>query len=189
MPSNKLIHLSKEVNTQGQLYNIEEFITDKYVYAINNNGQATIFLKECNKRYTVVQESQVLKEIDSEKKVAMVSQLKKELKQFHITSEEKQDCEVFKLAGWAPSLVINGEFVKSAEDHLQGTAHSASYQHANRTSLVYLAIEEGELITKSDLKLNINGQQVTTTSVVTKVIELKDNIDRYDHVLNYRIAG
>lgn len=186
MKSKLLIHIVKEIETAESKIQIEEFITNLFVYT-KQNCSTVLYLKNTNKIYTVNETLKKLAPITLEDRKLQTNQFKNLFSQINVSNKEEGQARKIFIEGNGNNIKLSGEVKISKFQALQNSANLASHKLLSETSLVDINIDNNEIPDYVNIDINIQGQKIKNRTKIKNIKVLTNDINRYDYVLNYSI--
>ncbi|WP_074406951.1 MULTISPECIES: hypothetical protein [Aquimarina] len=186
MESKVLIHITKEIETVEDTIQIEEFITDLFVYTKQKDNDV-FYRKDEDKMYTVNEISKNVTYISLDERQQQIDQFRKLFSQIDIRKKEEKESRKIFIEGKGNMVVLSGEVKISKFPDIENTANLGAYKLLNKSALVDIDIENNEITDYADINVNIQGKRIKSKTVIKNIEVLTTDINRYDYLLNYSV--
>ncbi len=186
MKSTLLIHVIKEIETPEKTVQIEEFITDLFVYTKQDDNDV-FYHKSKNQMYAIDSISQKVSPISLNFREQQAKQLKKMFHQIDVRNEKGTEGRKVFIEGRGNMAVLNGEVKVSTFKGIENTANKEAYDLLSQSSLVNIDIEKNEVTQYVNVDINIQGKRVVNKTTIKNISILDQDINRYDYLLGYPV--
>ena len=185
MKSNYLFEIQKEEYIQGKKNKITDFVTENFVYTKKENGKNFLYLKKENIFLELDLKNKKLITTSQKQFEQQIVQIKKFLPDISIKEEVKNNEKIYKIEGKSKIIVLTGKITTKKIDRLELTSHLDSYKYHSRISLIDIPLEKNEIIMKSEVDLNVQGQLTKNDISVIEIKELNSNQNKFDFLCNF----
>ncbi|WP_025742641.1 hypothetical protein [Aquimarina pacifica] len=187
MKSELLIQITKEIETPEKTVQLEEYVTDLFVYT-KQKDNTILYRKDKDELYTIDETLKILTPISLEVQKQNVAQFKKLISKLD-TREEKKEKENRKILieGKGNLVVLSGEVNISKFPILENSANLNAYKFSCKSSVIDIDINPNEILDYSSVIINVQGKKIINKTVVKEIKIIEEDINRYDYVLDYSI--
>ncbi|WP_438425946.1 hypothetical protein [Aquimarina macrocephali] len=186
MESKVLIHIIKEIETVENTIQVEEFITDLFVFTKQKNNDV-FYRKDEDKIYAVNETSKNITLISLDQRQQQADQFKKLFSQIDVQHKAEENSRSISIDGKGNVVTISGEVKISKFPDLEHTANIAAYKLLSKSALVDIDMENNEITDFVDIDINVQGQRIKNKTVIKNIEVLTTDINRYDYLLNYSV--
>ncbi len=186
MESKVLIHIIKEIETTESTTQVEEFITDLFVYTKQKDNDV-FYRKDENKMYAVNKIAKNITPISLDQRQQQADQFKKLFSQIDVQHKAEENSRSISIDGKGNIVTISGEVKISKFPNLEHTANIAAYKLLSKSALVDIDMENNEITDFVDININVQGKRIKNKTVIKNIEVLTTDINRYDYLLNYSV--
>ncbi|WP_109097185.1 hypothetical protein [Aquimarina sp. AU58] len=186
MESKVLIHIIKEIETVENTIQVEEFITDLFVFTKQKDNDV-FYRKDKDKLYAVNKIAKNITPISLDQRQQQVNQFKKLFSEIDVREKEENESRKVFIEGKGNMVVLSGEVKISKFPDLEHTANLGAYTLLSKSALVDIDMKNNEITNYADININVQGKRIKNKTVIKNIEVLTTDINRYDYLLNYSV--